>query len=175
MTTLETSEITTDGPRSRWASGVIPYKTMGYWEPDYVPKASDILCAFRITPQAGVDPEEGARGGGGGGRRRVLDRDLDGGLDRPAHRPRPLPGEGIPGRPGPRGREPVHRPHRLRPRPLRGGSDRQPHLVDHRQRLRLQGAQGAAPRGHAHPAALREDLPGAAARHRDGTGVPQQV
>ncbi|TMD03298.1 MAG: ribulose-bisphosphate carboxylase large subunit, partial [Chloroflexi bacterium] len=60
MTTLETSETTTDGARSRWASGVIPYKTMGYWEPDYVPKASDILCAFRITPQAGVDPEEAA-------------------------------------------------------------------------------------------------------------------
>ncbi|HEY6377964.1 MAG TPA: form I ribulose bisphosphate carboxylase large subunit [Candidatus Dormibacteraeota bacterium] len=44
----------------RWASGVIPYKQMGYWEPDYEPKATDILCAFRITPQAGVDPEEAA-------------------------------------------------------------------------------------------------------------------
>jgi ribulose-bisphosphate carboxylase large chain len=31
---------------------------MGYWEPDYVPKDTDILCAFRITPQAGVDPVE---------------------------------------------------------------------------------------------------------------------
>jgi len=60
MTTLETSETTTDGARSRWASGVIPYRTMGYWEPDYVPKDSDILCAFRITPQAGVEPEEAA-------------------------------------------------------------------------------------------------------------------
>ncbi|MDQ6846769.1 MAG: form I ribulose bisphosphate carboxylase large subunit [Candidatus Dormibacteraeota bacterium] len=44
----------------RWASGVIPYKKMGYWEPDYEPKATDILCAFRITPQEGVDPEEAA-------------------------------------------------------------------------------------------------------------------
>ncbi|PZR83315.1 MAG: ribulose-bisphosphate carboxylase large subunit [Candidatus Aeolococcus gillhamiae] len=44
----------------RWASGVIPYKKMGYWEPDYEPKPTDILCAFRITPQEGVDPEEAA-------------------------------------------------------------------------------------------------------------------
>jgi ribulose-bisphosphate carboxylase large chain len=31
---------------------------MGYWEPDYVPKDTDVLCAFRITPQDGVPPEE---------------------------------------------------------------------------------------------------------------------
>ncbi|KAJ6995573.1 form I ribulose bisphosphate carboxylase large subunit [Populus alba x Populus x berolinensis] len=31
---------------------------MGYWQPDYVPKDSDVLCAFRITPQPGVPPEE---------------------------------------------------------------------------------------------------------------------
>ncbi|MDQ6837595.1 MAG: form I ribulose bisphosphate carboxylase large subunit [Actinomycetota bacterium] len=31
---------------------------MGYWEPDYEPKDSDILCAFRITPQPGVEPNE---------------------------------------------------------------------------------------------------------------------
>ncbi|MGH3961505.1 form I ribulose bisphosphate carboxylase large subunit [Mycobacterium sp.] len=42
----------------RWSAGVIPYKEMGYWMPDYVPKDTDILCAFRVTPQAGVDPEE---------------------------------------------------------------------------------------------------------------------
>src|SRR6202162_801383 len=46
--------------RSRWTSGVIPYKDMGYWRPDYEPKDTDILCAFRITPQPGVDPEEAA-------------------------------------------------------------------------------------------------------------------
>jgi len=39
---------------------VIPYKEMGYWKPDYVPKDSDILCAFRVTPQPGVEPEEAA-------------------------------------------------------------------------------------------------------------------
>ncbi len=33
---------------------------MGYWKPDYEPKDSDILCAFRVTPQPGVDPEEAA-------------------------------------------------------------------------------------------------------------------
>ena len=42
----------------RWSAGVIPYAEMGYWEPDYQPKSTDILCAFRITPQDGVPPEE---------------------------------------------------------------------------------------------------------------------
>jgi ribulose-bisphosphate carboxylase large chain len=50
---------TRDGS-NRWASGVASYATMGYWEPDYVPKETDVLCAFRITPQAGVDPIEAA-------------------------------------------------------------------------------------------------------------------
>jgi ribulose-bisphosphate carboxylase large chain len=42
----------------RWSAGVIPYAEMGYWRPDYQPKDSDILAAFRITPQPGVPPEE---------------------------------------------------------------------------------------------------------------------
>src|SRR3954453_2945616 len=42
----------------RWNAGVIPYAEMGYWQPDYVPKDSDVLCAFRITPQIGVPPVE---------------------------------------------------------------------------------------------------------------------
>ncbi len=33
---------------------------MGYWDPDYEPKDTDVLCAFRITPQPGVDPIEAA-------------------------------------------------------------------------------------------------------------------
>jgi ribulose-bisphosphate carboxylase large chain len=33
---------------------------MGYWQPDYVPKDTDVLALFRITPQEGVDPEEAA-------------------------------------------------------------------------------------------------------------------
>ncbi len=43
---------------NRWNAGVIPYAEMGYWQPDYVPKDTDLLCAFRITPQEGVPPEE---------------------------------------------------------------------------------------------------------------------
>src|SRR5206468_6222188 len=42
----------------RWGAGVIPYAKMGYWEPDYTPKDTDIISAFRLTPQKGVDPEE---------------------------------------------------------------------------------------------------------------------
>src|ERR1700692_4070976 len=49
-----------DAATDRWSSGVIPYAQMGYWQPDYVPKDTDILCAFRITPQEGVAPEEAA-------------------------------------------------------------------------------------------------------------------
>jgi len=44
----------------RWAAGVTPYAEMGFWEPDYEPKDTDILCAFRITPQEGVDAVEAA-------------------------------------------------------------------------------------------------------------------
>jgi len=44
----------------RWGPGVIPYAQMGYWQPDYVPKDTDVLCAFRVTPQPGVDPVEAA-------------------------------------------------------------------------------------------------------------------
>ncbi len=42
----------------RWNAGVIPYAEMGYWKPDYQPKPTDVLAAFRITPQPGVPPEE---------------------------------------------------------------------------------------------------------------------
>ena len=42
----------------RWSAGVIPYAQMGYWNPDYEPKPTDLLAAFRVTPQPGVPPEE---------------------------------------------------------------------------------------------------------------------
>ncbi|PVZ13145.1 form I ribulose bisphosphate carboxylase large subunit [Actinomycetospora cinnamomea] len=42
----------------RWSAGVIPYAEMGYWQPDYEPQDTDLLCAFRVTPQEGVPPEE---------------------------------------------------------------------------------------------------------------------
>ncbi|MGH2772549.1 MAG: form I ribulose bisphosphate carboxylase large subunit [Actinomycetota bacterium] len=44
--------------RPRWLSGVIPYKEMGYWKPDYEPEDTDIIAAFRLTPQPDVEPEE---------------------------------------------------------------------------------------------------------------------
>ncbi|MEN3279003.1 MAG: ribulose-bisphosphate carboxylase large chain [Solirubrobacteraceae bacterium] len=45
---------------SRWTAGVTPYAEMGYWAPDYEPKDTDVLAAFRITPQPGVEPIEAA-------------------------------------------------------------------------------------------------------------------
>jgi ribulose-bisphosphate carboxylase large chain len=42
----------------RYRAGVIPYAKMGYWEPDYIPKDTDVLALFRVTPQEGVDPIE---------------------------------------------------------------------------------------------------------------------
>src|SRR6516165_7557994 len=44
--------------QDRWNAGVIPYAQMGYYDPGYEPKDTDILAAFRITPQPGVPPEE---------------------------------------------------------------------------------------------------------------------
>ena len=44
----------------RYAAGVMEYKKMGYWEPDYEPKDTDLIALFRITPQDGVDPIEAA-------------------------------------------------------------------------------------------------------------------
>jgi ribulose-bisphosphate carboxylase large chain len=46
--------------RSRYSAGVMEYRQMGYWEPDYEPKDTDILAVFRVTPQDGVDPIEAA-------------------------------------------------------------------------------------------------------------------
>ncbi|MGH8903379.1 MAG: RuBisCO large subunit C-terminal-like domain-containing protein, partial [Egibacteraceae bacterium] len=47
-----------NGKKDRWSAGVTPYAEMGYWAPDYQPKDTDILAAFRISPQSGVDPVE---------------------------------------------------------------------------------------------------------------------
>jgi ribulose-bisphosphate carboxylase large chain len=47
-------------PKDRWTAGVTPYAEMGYWDPDYEPKDTDVLAAFRITPQDGVEPIEAA-------------------------------------------------------------------------------------------------------------------
>jgi ribulose-bisphosphate carboxylase large chain len=44
----------------RYKAGVLEYKQRGYWEPDYQPKETDLICLFRLTPQPGVDPVEAA-------------------------------------------------------------------------------------------------------------------
>src|SRR3954447_26104538 len=49
-----------NGQKDRWAAGVTPYAEMGYWDADYEPKDTDVLAAFRITPQRGIDPIEAA-------------------------------------------------------------------------------------------------------------------
>jgi ribulose-bisphosphate carboxylase large chain len=45
---------------ARYKAGVLKYAQMGYWEPDYVPKDTDLLAMFRITPQDGVEATEAA-------------------------------------------------------------------------------------------------------------------
>ncbi|MBV8079534.1 MAG: form I ribulose bisphosphate carboxylase large subunit [Actinobacteria bacterium] len=46
--------------KDRWSAGVTPYAEMGYYDADYQPKDTDILAAFRIVPQPGVDSIEAA-------------------------------------------------------------------------------------------------------------------
>ncbi len=45
-------------PHGRYSAGVMEYRDMGYWQPDYEPKDTDIITCFRVTPQEGVDPIE---------------------------------------------------------------------------------------------------------------------
>src|SRR5471032_364527 len=44
--------------KDRYRAGVMEYRKMGYYEPDYTPKDTDIIALFRVTPQDGVDPIE---------------------------------------------------------------------------------------------------------------------
>src|SRR3984957_19023325 len=55
--TMNDQSMTVRG-KDRYKSGVMEYKKMGYWEPDYQPKDTDIIALFRVTPQDGVDPIE---------------------------------------------------------------------------------------------------------------------
>jgi len=59
MSTPVDNGIITDA-KQRYSAGVLKYKQMGYWQPDYDLKATDLIALFRITPQEGVDPEEAA-------------------------------------------------------------------------------------------------------------------
>jgi len=45
---------------ARYKAGVMKYAQMGYWDSGYVPRDTDVLALFRITPQEGVDPIEAA-------------------------------------------------------------------------------------------------------------------
>ncbi len=56
---MSKAETITDA-KKRYKPGVIPYKKMGYWEPDYQVKDTDVVVVFRVTPQKGVEPEEAA-------------------------------------------------------------------------------------------------------------------
>jgi ribulose-bisphosphate carboxylase large chain len=56
---MNEQSITLSG-KERYKSGVIPYKQMGYWDAGYVPKDTDVIALFRITPQPGVNHEEAA-------------------------------------------------------------------------------------------------------------------
>ena len=51
---LDDAKTVTDA-KKRYSAGVMKYAQMGYWEPDYTPKDTDIIALFRITPQDGVD------------------------------------------------------------------------------------------------------------------------
>ena len=57
---MSDSSITELSNKDRYKAGVLPYKQMGYWQPDYIPKDTDVIAMFRITPQLGVDHEEAA-------------------------------------------------------------------------------------------------------------------
>jgi ribulose-bisphosphate carboxylase large chain len=46
--------------KGRWTAGVSSYAEMGYYNADYEPKDTDILCAFRVVPQDGIDVIEAA-------------------------------------------------------------------------------------------------------------------
>jgi ribulose-bisphosphate carboxylase large chain len=54
----EEASMTTGERIDRLTAGVSAYADLGYWQPDYEPKHTDILAAFRITPQPGVEPSE---------------------------------------------------------------------------------------------------------------------
>ena len=49
-----------DPTAGRSSAGVTPYAEMGFYNDEYEPADTDILAAFRITPQEGVDPIEAA-------------------------------------------------------------------------------------------------------------------
>ena len=156
---------------ARYKAGVLKYAQMGYWDSGLRAQGHRHPGAVPHHPAGRRRADRGRRGRG----RRVLHRHLDGGVDRPADRLRPLSRQGLQGRAGAGLTRAVLRLHRLRPEPVRARLDRQRHRLDHRQRVRLQAPEGAAAGGHALPGRLCEDLRGPADRHRRGARAPRQV
>ena len=62
--------------KDRYKAGVMEYRKMGYWEPDYTPKDTDIIA---LLPRHAAGRRRSDRSLCRG-RRRILDRDLDGGV-----------------------------------------------------------------------------------------------
>ncbi len=58
MNAIQKPAASAEKKRSRYSAGVMEYRQMGYWEPDYRPKDTDLIAVFRVTPQDGVDPIE---------------------------------------------------------------------------------------------------------------------
>jgi ribulose-bisphosphate carboxylase large chain len=123
--------------KDRYRAGVMEYRKMGYYEPDYTPKDTDVIALFRVTPQDGVDPIEAAAAVAGESSTAtwtVVWTDRLTASEK--YRAKAYRVDPVPNAPG---------LYRLRPRPVRAGLHRQPDRLDHRQCVRLQAAEGFAP------------------------------
>ena len=126
---------------------MLKYRQMGYWEPDYVPKATDTVCLFRITPQEGVDPVEAAAAVAGESSTAtwtVVWTDRLTACD--SYRAKAFKVEPVPNNPGQYFAWVAYDLD-----PVRGGLDRQHDGEPDRQRVQLQAAEGRAARGHPDP------------------------
>ena len=127
--------------KDRYKAGVLEYRKMGYWQPDYLPKDTDIIALFRVTPQDGVDPVEASAAVAGESSTAtwtVVWTDRLTACDKyraKCYRVDPVPKRA----------RLLLRLYRLRSRPVRAGLDCEPHRIHHRQRVRLQAAESAAP------------------------------
>ena len=131
---------------ARYRPGVLKYAQMGYWDPDYSPAETDVLALFRITPQDGVEPDEAAAAVAGESSTAtwtVVWTDRLTACDR--YRAKAYRVEPVPGAPG---QYFAYIAYDLDL--FEAGSIANLTRLDHRQCLRLQAAQGAAARGHAH-------------------------
>ena len=131
-------------PKTRYKAGVLKYKQMGYWRPDYEPKDTDFICVFRITPQEGVDAEEAAAAVAGESSTAtwtVVWTDLLTACDSyraKAYRVDPVPNTG----PGTPTEQQYFAYVAYDLDPVRGRLDRQRHRLADRQRVQLQAAEG---------------------------------